>query len=76
MCAFGEEVFALDLLQANYSPQWRRGIWLTKDSTDMDTAAAPPTQIIRSRAVRKVSEHWNAELAVALEIGPWICDVA
>jgi hypothetical protein len=71
VCAFGEEVFALDPLQAKYSSQWRRGIWLTKDSTDMDIVAVTPTEIIRSRAVRKVSEHWNAELAVALEVGPW-----
>ena len=71
VCAFGEEVFALDPLQAKYSSQWRRGIWLTKDSTDMDIVSVTPTEIIRSRAVRKVSEHWNAELAVALEVGPW-----
>ena len=31
VCAFGEEAFALDPLQAKYSTQWRRGIWLTKD---------------------------------------------
>ena len=30
--AFGEEVFALDPLQAKYASQWRRGIWLSKDS--------------------------------------------
>ena len=71
ICAFGEEVFALDLLQAKYASQWCRGIWLTKDNADMDIVAVSPTEIIRSRAIRKVSEHWNAELALALEVGPW-----
>ena len=71
ICAFGEEVYALDPLQAKYAAQWRRGIWLSKDSADMDLVAVSPTEIIRSRAVRKVSEHWNSELAVALEVGPW-----
>eukprot|EP00435_Cladocopium_sp_Y103_P019244 s76_g4.t1 len=70
-CAFGEEVFALDPLQAKYASQWRRGMWLTKDSADMDIVAVSPNEIIRSRAIRKVSEHWNAELAIALEVGPW-----
>ena len=70
-CAFCEEVFALDSLQAKYSTQWRRGIWLGKDATDMDLVAVSPTEIIRSRAIRKVAEHWNAELTLALEVGPW-----
>ena len=62
ICAFGEEVYALDPLQVKYATQWRRGIWLSKDSADMDLVAVSPTEIIRSRAVRKVSEHWNSEL--------------
>eukprot|EP00435_Cladocopium_sp_Y103_P075943 s7_g70.t1 len=49
----------------------QRGMWLTKDSADMDVVAVSPNDIVRSRAVRKVAGHWNAALAVALEIGPW-----
>ena len=71
ICAFGEEVFALDPLQAKYSTQWRRGIWLTKDGTDMDVVAVSENEVIRSRAIRKVAEHWNAELAMSLTVGPW-----
>ena len=71
ICAFGKEVFALDLLQVKYVSQWRRGIWLTKDNADMDIVTVSRTEIIRSRAIRKVFEHWNAEFALALEVGPW-----
>ena len=73
VCAFGEEAFALDPLQAKYSTQWRRGIWLTKDSADMDVVAVSENEIIRSRAIRKVAENWNADLAraMALTVGPW-----
>ena len=71
ICALCEEVFALDPLQAKYSTQWRRGIWLGKDAADMDLVAVSPTEIIGSRAIRKVAEHWNAELTLALEVGPW-----
>ena len=71
ICAFGEEVFALDPLQAKYSTQWRRGIWLTKDGMDMDVVAVSENEVIRSRAIRKVAEHWNAELALSLKVGPW-----
>ena len=69
--AFGEEMFALDPLQAKYSTQWRRGIWLTKDGADMDAVAISENEVIRSRAIRKVAEHWDAELAMALTVGPW-----
>lgn len=71
VCAFGEEVFALDPLQAKYSTQWRRGIWLTKDSADMDVFAVSEKEVIRSRAIRKVAEHWNSDLALAFNVGPW-----
>ena len=74
VCAFGEEVFALDSLdplQAKYSTQWRRGMWLTKDSADMDVVAVSAAEIIQSRAIRKTAEHWDAELAFSLEFGPW-----
>ena len=27
ICAFGEEMFALDFLKAKYSTQWCRGMW-------------------------------------------------
>ena len=37
----------------------------------MDIVAVSPTEVIRSRASRKIAEHWNAELALALEVGPW-----
>ena len=33
--------------------------------------AVSPTRVIRSRAVRKVAEDWNGELALALEVGSW-----
>ena len=64
-------MFAHDPLQAKYASQWLRGIWLSKDSADMDLVAVSPTEVVRSRAIQKVAEHWNAELALALEVGLW-----
>ena len=38
----------------------------------MDIVAVSPTEVIRSRGISKVAEHWNSELALALalEVGP------
>ena len=71
VCAFGEEVYALDSLQQKYQCQWRRGCWLTKDEADHDVVATGAREVIRSKAVRKTSEHWDASLLIGLEIGPW-----
>ena len=47
ICAFGEEVFALDPLQAKkYASQWRRRMWLSKGFMDMDVVAVSPTEVI------------------------------
>jgi len=37
----------------------------------MDVVAVSENDSIRSRAIRKVAEHWNAELAMVLTVGPW-----
>ena len=71
VCLFGQVVYALDALQAKYTAQWRRGVWLGKDEADMDIVAVGSREIIRSKAVRKTAEEWDATLLVALEIGPW-----
>ena len=71
VCLFAQMVYALDALQAKYTAQWRRGIWLGKDEADMDVVAVGPREIIESKAVRKTAEEWDAALLLALEIGPW-----
>jgi hypothetical protein len=71
VCAFGEEVYALDSLQQKYQCQWRKGCWLTKDEADHDIVAVGENEIIRSKAVRKTAEHWDAAALLALQVGPW-----
>ena len=71
VCAFGEEVYALDSLQQKYQCQWRRGCWLTKDEADHDIVAVGAQEVLRSKAVRKIAEHWDGSFLVSLEIGPW-----
>ena len=71
VCAFGEEVFALDPLQLKYNIQWRRGVWLGKDEADHDIVAVGTRELVKSKAVRKVAEHWNGDMILGLELGPW-----
>ena len=71
VCSFGEEVYGLDSLQQKYQCQWRKGCWLTKDEADHDIIAVGPKEVIRSKAVRKISEHWDGAFLLSLEIGPW-----
>ena len=68
ICWFAQVVFALDALQAKYSAQWRRRIWLGKDE---DIVAVSEKEVIKSKAVRKTSEEWDASSILALEIHPW-----
>eukprot|EP00435_Cladocopium_sp_Y103_P025443 s995_g6.t1 len=71
VCAFGEEVYALDSLQKKYQCQWRKGCWLTKDEADHDIVAVGSREVIRSKAVRKIAEHWDAAFLLSVEVGPW-----
>eukprot|EP00435_Cladocopium_sp_Y103_P023304 s2901_g5.t1 len=71
VCAFGEEVYALDSLQQKYQCQWRKGSWLTKDEADHDVVAVGAREVIRSKAVRKIAEHWDGAFLLSLEVGPW-----
>ena len=71
VCSFGEEVYGLDSLQLKFQCQWRRGCWLTKDDSDHDVIAVGSHEVIRSKAVRKIAEHWDASLLLSLEVGPW-----
>ena len=71
VCSFGEEVYGLDSLQLKFQCQWRRGCWLTKVDSDHDVIAVGSHEVIRSKAVRKIAEHWDASLLFSLEVGPW-----
>ena len=70
VCSFGEEVYGLDSLQQKYQRQWRKGCWLTKEA-DHDIIAVGSKEVIRSKAVRKISEHWDGAFLLSLEVGPW-----
>ena len=71
VCYFAETVYALDPLQSKYSSQWRRGVWLGKDEADHDIVAVGADEVIKSKAVRKTSEVWDASALVSLQICPW-----
>jgi hypothetical protein len=71
VCAFGEEVYTLDSLRKTYQCQWRRGCWMTKDEADHDIVVVGSREVLRSKTVRKKSEHWDAAMLISMEVGPW-----
>ena len=46
-------------------------MFLTKDEADHHIVAVGHPEVIRSKAVRKIAEHWDASALINLEIGPW-----
>ena len=67
---FGQVVFGLDPKADKYRPAWVRGAWLGKDSTDMDLLTMDGQSVIRTKAVRRIGEEWDATLVLGVEITP------
>ena len=68
--SFGQTVFGLDPKATKYKPAWRRGAWLGKAIADHDLISTDGQCIIRTKAVRKISSEWDAELLLGMTDGP------
>jgi hypothetical protein len=53
-----------------YKPAWRCGAWLGKDIADHDLTSTDGQFIMRTKAVRKISNQWDAELFLGMTDGP------
>jgi len=67
---FGQVVFGLDPKADKYRPAWIRGAWLGKDSADMDLLTSDGQSVIRTKAVRRIGNEWDATLVLGVEIMP------
>ena len=70
ICTFGESVYGHDAKQSKYRLQWRKGLWLGKDSFDHDLVAVGDNEVLRCKAVRKASEEWDGEAILGLKVSP------
>ena len=68
---FGQMVFGLDPKTGKYKPMWKRGVYLGKDAAGHDVIGTAPGEFPRTKALRRTSNLWSAEDALAMEIGPW-----
>ena len=60
----------MDPKATKYKPAWRRGAWLGKDIADHDLISTDGLCIIKTKAVRKISSEWDAELLLGMTYGP------
>ena len=67
---FGQVVFGLDPKADKYRPAWIRGAWLGKDSADTDLLTSDGQSVIRTKAVRRIGNEWDATLVLGVEIMP------
>jgi hypothetical protein len=44
---------------------------MTKDEADHDIVVVGSREVLRSKTVRKKSEHWDAAMLISMEVGPW-----
>eukprot|EP00434_Breviolum_minutum_P013358 symbB.v1.2.011770.t1/scaffold750.1/size323489/22 len=70
ICTFGESVYGHDAKQSKYRLQWRKGLWLGKDSFGHDLVAVGDNEVLRCKAVRKASEEWDGEAILGLKVSP------
>ena len=68
---FGQTVLGLDPKVGKYRPGWKRGIYLGKDAAGHDVIGTGPEEVTRTKSLRRTSNLWSSEDALALKIGPW-----
>ena len=64
--AFGQNVFGLDPKADKYRPAWIRGAWLGKDSSDMDLISTDGQSVVRTKAIRRIGDEWDATLVLGM----------
>ena len=67
LVSFGQTVYGLDPKADKYRPAWIRGAWLGKDSTDMDLISTDGQNVVRTKAVRRIGEEWDAALVLGVD---------
>ena len=70
LVCFGKTVYGLDPKATKFKPAWRKGAWIGKDSASMDLIATDGLCIICTKAMRKVSDQWDADLLIGMTDGP------
>ena len=70
LVCFGQTVYGLDPRASKFKPGWRKGAWIGNDTSNMDLIAPDGFFILRTKAVRKVSDKWDADLLVGMTDGP------
>ncbi len=70
ICTFGKSVYGHDAKQSKYRLQWRKGLWIGKDTFDHDLVAVSDGEVLRCKAVREASEEWDGEAILSLKIAP------
>ena len=68
--AFGQTVFGLDPKADKYRPAWIRGAWLGKDSSDMDLISTDGQNVVRTKAIRRIGDEWDATLVLGMDVTP------
>ena len=64
--AFGQTVFGLDPTADKYRPAWIRGASLGKDSSDMDLISTDGQSVVRTKAIRRIGDEWDATLVLGI----------
>eukprot|EP00435_Cladocopium_sp_Y103_P025328 s3318_g6.t1 len=67
---FGQTVFGLDPNADKYRPAWMRGAWLGKESADMDLISTDGQTVVKTKAVRRIGEEWDAALVLGVDMIP------
>ena len=68
---FGEFVFGLrQPVQKKSSSIWLGGVWVGKDSADMNVIVTPGGQF-HTRSIRRGSSPWRPDVVQALTMSPW-----
>ena len=44
---------------------------MRKDEADQDVVCVGEREVFRSKAVRKIAEHWDSALLISMQVGPW-----
>ena len=70
LVCFGQTVYGLDPRATKFKPGWRKGAWIGKDTANMDLIATDGFSIMRTKAVRNVSDQWDADLLIGITDGP------
>ena len=73
LALFGESVLGFLKMSTKGAPQWTKGIWLGKTSSnDVHIIDVPgPPRLFVTRSVRRFPKPWDGEMVASMEATPW-----